>query len=84
MITIKPAKNESRTRDLKRFRAVLTVGDRTIHLTTREVLDLAADAIRTAHILTKREVAVLKAAAPKGVPFTWAGVRYFGKGKNRD
>lgn len=60
MITIKPAKAESRARDVKRFRAVLTVGDRAIHLTTNEVLALAEDALRVAAVLTKREVAAVR------------------------
>ena len=65
MITITPATNETRARDARRFRAVLTVGDRTIHLTTKEVMDLAADAIQTAFILTKRETAAQRRALAK-------------------
>jgi hypothetical protein len=57
VITIKPATRESRPRDRKRFRAVLAVGKTfQVHLTIDELLDLAADAVRTAFTLSKREV----------------------------
>jgi hypothetical protein len=59
MIRIKPATRESRPRDRKRYRAVLSVGDSmSIHLTTMELAALIADAWTTLEVLiTRREQA---------------------------
>lgn len=52
MITIRPATRESRTRDRKRHRAVLVIGDRiSVHLTQSELAALIRAGIQTAAVL---------------------------------
>ena len=55
MIRIKPATRESRPRDRKRYRAVLSVGDRAVHLSLDELSNLIVDAWLAYAILALRK-----------------------------
>jgi hypothetical protein len=83
MIRIKPATRESRPRDRKRYRAVLSVGDRSVHLSLDELSDLIADAWIAFDVLSRRKAAAALARR-KGLglpPFTWCGERFKGGGQ---
>lgn len=84
MIRIQPATKESRPRDRKRYRAVLSVGGRGIHLTLAELSDLIADARMVYGVLARRKRAadvIRKAKVPP--TFTWGGERFGPKGGGR-